>query len=175
MGIIDWGARISIISSHFVDQIRREHGVDLSQEPLALHRIKDAAEQIKIQLDVVNNVNFQLPYIMASNGHTFNANLIITRLKLEEPFDGLITRTITHCDQALRDAGLKREEIDHIVLVGGMSRMPAIRQRVSKYFGRVPKLQLDPSRIVAYGAAQQNKSPPGRWRRTKFIAVRNQD
>lgn len=145
---------------YFVDQIRRDHGVDLSSNALALHRIKDAAERIKIDLDSVETVRAPLPYLTTDQGKMFNAELRIARAEIEDLFAGLIAQTVRPCEAAIRAASSYKHDddptpfkIDRLILVGGMSRMPAIRKQVAELFGLTPSQQLDPSRIVALGAA----------------------
>jgi molecular chaperone DnaK len=160
-----------LLVNFFVDQIRKEHGVDLSSDALALHRIKDAAEQIKVELDGVNTATRVLPYLTKASGELFNANLKVTRVEIEQLFDDLITRTLAPCAQALRDAYLLTSDVRRLVLVGGMSRMPAIRRRVSEFFGMTPKRQLDPSRIVAHGAAIHGGVLSGRCKNVLLLDV----
>lgn len=142
-----------LLVDFFVNRIRRDHGVDVASDALALHRIKDAAEQLKVELDSVNKARRTLPYLTTAAGGLFSAELEISRGEIEQLFEGLITRTLAPCAQAMRDADIKAADLDRLVLVGGMSRMPAVRRRISEFFGITPKRQLDPSRIVAQGAA----------------------
>jgi molecular chaperone DnaK len=115
---------------HFVEQFKREFGFDLGKDPLALHRIKDAAEQLKIQLDVAQTAAVRLPYLTVHADEFFHADLKLTRNALNELFDGLIERTLRPCRLALKDAGLEASELKTLILVGGMSRVPGIQKRV---------------------------------------------
>ena len=142
-----------LLVDFFINQIRDEHGVDLSSNALALHRIKDAAERIKIELDSRVAVTVPLPYITISAEKMFNAELRITRTQLESLFQPLIDRTLLPCEHAARDSCKSIPPVGRLILVGGMSRMPAIRARVAEYFRTTPRQQMDPSRIVALGAA----------------------
>ena len=144
-----------ILVRHFVEQLHREYGIDLAHNPLALHRIKDAAEQIKIYLDVQMTASVELPYLAVRNGQFLNIQLKLNRELLERLFADLIERTLEPCREALRGAELTADQLDALVLVGGMSRMPVIQRRVAEFFGRAPVSGVDPSRIVAYGAAIQ--------------------
>jgi molecular chaperone DnaK len=138
---------------YFADELGRDYGIDVANDPLALHRIKDAAEQLKIQLDTVQNASIDLPYLAVREGKFFNYEMKMSRPIVDRLFDELIERTIGPCRQAFRDAGLKTTEIDELILVGGMSRAPRIRERMSEFFGRKPLGHADPSRVVALGAA----------------------
>jgi molecular chaperone DnaK len=140
---------------YFIEEIKQERGMDLASDPLALHRIKDAAEQLKIQLDVVQTATVQLPYLAVRKGEFVHADLKLTRTKLDELLRPLIDKTLVPCSAALKDAGLTANDLNALVLVGGMSRMPGIRRRVAEFFGVMPKGHMDPSRVVAYGAAIQ--------------------
>ncbi len=139
---------------YFVEQIGRETNVDLSSDSLALHRIKDAAEQIKIELDTAREAVVGLPYLLSQEGRFLHIELKLTREGLEELVGELVDRTLAPCRNALKDAGCTSENLDALVLAGGMSRMPAVRKRVGEFFRRTPELlRHDPLRIVAHGAA----------------------
>ena len=142
-----------LLVEFFVKQIRRDHGIDLASNALALHRIKEASERVKIELDSIASVTASLPYLTTDKGEVFNAELKISRSEIEELFEPLISRTILPCRTALHESG--ETKVERLILVGGMSRMPAIRARVSEFFEITPHQHLDPSRIVAFGAAIQ--------------------
>jgi molecular chaperone DnaK len=144
-----------LLVTFLVERILQEHGVDLTSDTLALHRLKEAAEQIKIDLDSCASTSRSLPYLTTSSGDLFTAELKVSRAELEQLFDDLISRTLAPCSKALADGGIERDSISRLVLVGGMSRMPAVRRRVAEFFDLPTKQHLDPSRIVAHGAAIQ--------------------
>jgi molecular chaperone DnaK len=161
---------------YFIDQLQRTHDLNLVDDPLALHRIKDAAEQLKIQLDVVHNATINLPYLSAIKGNFFHAELRLTRDLLESLFCELIERTLNPCRLALKDAGLKPDDIDALLLVGGMSRTPDIRRKVAEFFNLKPEGHADPTRSVAHGAAIQAAVLKGNikdvllYRRNPYVA-----
>jgi molecular chaperone DnaK len=142
-----------VLVRHFVQMIKHEYNVDLSGDALALHRIKDAAEKIKIQLDVAQYAVVSLPYLSSKHGSFFHVELKLTREDMVGLVRDLIDQTLVPCQRALKDAWLTAKDLNSLLLVGGMSRMPEVRRRVSEYFGIVPEQHHDPSRIVALGAA----------------------
>jgi molecular chaperone DnaK len=132
---------------------RRENGADLRKDRLALQRLKEAAEKAKIELSSVQQTEINLPFITADRGGPKHLTTKLTRSKIESLVDDLIQKTIGCCEAALRDASLKPGEIDEVVLVGGMTRMPKIVQVVKNFFGREPQKGIDPAGLVAMGAA----------------------
>ena len=132
-----------------------EEGVDLRQDPMALQRLKEAAEKAKIELSSTTSTEINLPYIMPVNGIPKHLVKTLTRAKFEQLADRLIQATIRPCEQALRDAGLSASEIDEVILVGGSTRIPAIQQIVEKFFGKAPSKGVNPDEVVAVGAAIQ--------------------
>jgi molecular chaperone DnaK len=140
---------------YFVDQLQHTHGLNLAEDPLALYRIKDTVEQLKIQLDVAQDTATRLPYLSTIDGTFFHAELRLTRNLLEDLFSELIERTLNPCRTALKDAGFKPAELDALLLVGGMSRTPSLRKKVSEFFNLIPEGYGDPTRVVALGAAIQ--------------------
>lgn len=143
--IIDWLA----------DEFQKEEGVDLRQDPMALQRLKEAAEKAKIELSSTTSTEINLPYIMPVNGVPKHLVKTLTRAKFEQLADKLIQATIKPCEQALKDAGLTAKDIDEVILVGGSTRIPAIQQIVEKFFGKAPSKGVNPDEVVAVGAAIQ--------------------
>ena len=143
--IIDWLAQ----------EFMNEEGIDLRQDPMALQRLKEAAEKAKIELSSTTSTEINLPYIMPVNGIPKHLVKTLTRAKFEQLADSLIQATIVPCQQALKDAGLSASEIDEVILVGGSTRIPAIQQVVEKFFGKAPSKGVNPDEVVAVGAAIQ--------------------
>ena len=143
--IIDWLA----------DEFQKEEGVDLRQDPMALQRLKEAAEKAKIELSSSTSTEINLPYIMPVNGIPKHLVKNLTRAKFEQLCDSLIQATIVPCQQALKDAGMTPADIDEIILVGGSTRIPAVQQIVEKFFGKAPSKGVNPDEVVAVGAAIQ--------------------
>ena len=138
-----------------IAEFKKEQGVDLSKDVLALQRLKEAAEKAKIELSSAQQTDLNLPYITADASGPKHLNLKITRAKLEALVEDLIERTIAPCRTAIKDAGVKVDEIDDVILVGGMSRMPKVQEMVKAFFGREPRKDVNPDEAVAAGAAIQ--------------------
>ncbi|MFH1891374.1 MAG: molecular chaperone DnaK [Candidatus Zixiibacteriota bacterium] len=143
--IIDW----------LVDEFRKEQGIDLSKDPMALQRLKEAAEKAKIELSTTVETSINLPFVTADQNGPKHLNLTLTRAKYEQMVDDLIERAIKPCSHALKDAGLKVSDIKEVVLVGGMTRMPKVVESVKEFFGREPHKGVNPDEVVAIGAAIQ--------------------
>lgn len=143
--IIDWAS----------EQFKMEQGIDLRNDRQALQRLREAAEKAKIELSTTMQSELNLPYITADASGPKHLNLTLTRSKLEQLTDSLIQRTIEPCRQAIKDAGCSLSDITQIVLVGGMTRMPAIQEAVRKFFGKEPHKGVNPDEVVALGAAIQ--------------------
>ncbi|MCX8143836.1 MAG: molecular chaperone DnaK [Bacteroidia bacterium] len=143
--IIDWIA----------EEFKKEEGVDLRQDPMALQRLKDAAEKAKIELSSTTTTEINLPYITSVNNVPKHLTKTLTRAKFEQLVDHLIKRTIEPCKSALDKAGLKPSDIDEVILVGGSTRIPAIQAAVEKFFGKAPNKSVNPDEAVAIGAAIQ--------------------
>lgn len=143
--IIDWLA----------DEFNKEEGIDLRKDPMALQRLKEAAEKAKIELSSTTTSEINLPYIMPVNGIPKHLVKSLTRAKFEQMADSLINRTIEPCKSALKNAGLSTSDIDEIILVGGSTRIPAIQAAVEKFFGKAPSKGVNPDEVVALGAAIQ--------------------
>ena len=143
--IIDWLA----------EEFQREEGVDLRQDPMALQRLKEAAEKAKIELSSNTSTEINLPYIMPVNGIPKHLVKTLTRAKFEQLADRLINACIEPCRQALKDAGISANEIDEVILVGGSTRIPAVQEMVQKFFGKTPSKGVNPDEVVAVGAGIQ--------------------
>ena len=143
--IIDWLA----------DEFKSDEGVDLRQDPMAMQRLKEAAEKAKIELSSSTSTEINLPYIFPVNGVPKHLVRTLTRAKFEQLADRLIQACVAPCEQALKDAGLSKNEIDEVILVGGSTRIPAIQEIVEKIFGRTPSKGVNPDEVVALGAATQ--------------------
>ena len=143
--IIDWLA----------EEFLKDEGVDLRQDPMALQRLKEAAEKAKIELSSTTTTEINLPYIMPVNGVPKHLVKTLTRAKFEQLADSLIQACIPPCQQALKDANLSTSEIDEVILVGGSTRIPAVQEIVQKFFGKAPSKGVNPDEVVAVGAAIQ--------------------
>ncbi len=143
------------IIEYLADEFKKEQGIDLRGDRLALQRLKEAAEKAKIELSSSMQTEVNLPFITADQSGPKHLNIKVTRAKLEALVDDLIQRTIEPCRKALKDAGLKASEIDEVILVGGMTRMPKVQQVVKDFFGREPHKGVNPDEVVAMGAAIQ--------------------
>ena len=143
------------IMDYLADEFRRETGIDLRNDRLALQRLKDAAEKAKIELSSTTQTDVNLPFITADQNGPKHLNMKLTRAKLEALVDDLVQRTVGPCKAALKDAGLQPSEIDEVVLVGGQTRMPKVQETVQKLFGREPHKGVNPDEVVAIGAAIQ--------------------
>jgi len=140
---------------YLADEFKRENGIDLRGDRLALQRLKEAAEKAKIELSSTQQTEINLPFITADQSGPKHLTMKVTRAKLESLVDDLIQRTIGPCEAALKDAGVKAAEIDEVVLVGGMTRMPKVQETVKSFFGREPHKGVNPDEVVAIGAAIQ--------------------
>jgi molecular chaperone DnaK len=143
--IIDWLA----------DEFKKDEGIDLRKDPMALQRLKEAAEKAKIELSSSTSTEINLPYIMPVNGIPKHLVKTLSRAKFEQLADSLIQACIEPCRQALKDAGMTISDIDEVILVGGSTRIPAIQNIVEKFFGKAPSKGVNPDEVVAVGAAIQ--------------------
>lgn len=141
--------------SYFADEFKKEQGVDLKNDKLALQRLKEAAEKAKIELSSAQQTEINLPFITADQNGPKHLTMKLTRAKFESLVEDLVKRTIEPCKAALKDAGLTAGEIDEVVLVGGMTRMPKIQEVVKNFFGKEPHKGVNPDEVVAMGAAIQ--------------------
>ena len=143
------------VIDYLADEFKKEQGIDLREDRLALQRLREAAEKAKIELSSAMETEVNLPFITADQTGPKHLNIKLTRAKLEALVDDLIERTIGPCKAALKDAGLKASEINEIILVGGMTRMPKVIETVKNLFGREPHKGVNPDEVVAVGAAIQ--------------------
>ncbi len=143
------------IVDYLLNEFKKENGIDLKSDKLALQRLKEAAEKAKIELSSATQTEINLPFVTADKTGPKHINLKMTRAKLEALVEELITRTIPPCKTALKDAGLSAGEIDEVVLVGGMTRMPKVVEEVKNFFGKEPNKSVNPDEVVAMGAAIQ--------------------
>ena len=143
------------IIDYIIGEFKRDQGVDLSKDVLALQRLKEAAEKAKIELSSSQQTEVNLPYITADANGPRHLNMKMTRAKLESLVDELIERTIEPCRIAMKDAGVSTSQISDVILVGGMTRMPKVQEKVREFFGREPRKDVNPDEAVAVGAAIQ--------------------
>jgi molecular chaperone DnaK len=143
------------IIDFLADEFKKDQGIDLRGDRLALQRLKEAAEKAKIELSSASQTDVNLPFITADQTGPKHLNITLTRAKLEQLVEDLVQRTIEPCRKALADAGVKSSDIDEVVLVGGMTRMPKIIETVKSFFGREPHRGVNPDEVVAIGAAIQ--------------------
>ena len=143
------------IIDFIIDEFNKINGIDLKKDPIALQRIKASAERAKIELSSSQQTEINEPYIAMANGAPVHLNMKLTRAKLESLAEGLIDQTIEPCRIALKDAGLSVSDIDDVILVGGMTRMPAVQDKVKAFFGKEPRKDINPDEAVAVGAALQ--------------------
>ncbi|HEY3918530.1 MAG TPA: molecular chaperone DnaK [Stellaceae bacterium] len=143
------------VIDYLADEFKKEQGIDLRNDKLALQRLKEAAEKAKIELSSSMQTEVNLPFITADQNGPKHLNIKLTRAKLEALVDDLIQKTIDPCRNALKDAGLKASEINEVILVGGMTRMPKVIEAVKQFFGKEPNRSVNPDEVVAVGAAIQ--------------------
>jgi molecular chaperone DnaK len=143
------------IVDYLADEFKKDNSIDLREDKLALQRLKEEAEKAKIELSSSMQTEINLPFITADQSGPKHLNIKLTRAKLESLVDDLIKRTIEPCKKALKDAGLTAAEVGEVILVGGMTRMPKIAERVKEFFGRDPNKGVNPDEVVALGAAIQ--------------------
>jgi len=143
------------IVDYLIEEFKKDNGIDLRTDKLALQRLKEAAEKAKIELSSAEQTDVNLPFITADKTGPKHINLKMTRAKLEALVEDLITKTLPPCKTALKDAGLTANEIDEVVMVGGMTRMPRVLAEVKNFFGKEPNKSVNPDEVVAMGAAIQ--------------------
>ena len=141
--------------NYLADEFKKDNGVDLREDKLALQRLKEAGEKAKIELSSASQTEVNLPFITADQSGPKHLALKLTRSKLESLVEDLVQKTIAPCKEALKDAGIKASDIDEVVLVGGQTRMPKIRETVQEFFGKEPNMSVNPDEVVAMGAAIQ--------------------
>ncbi len=140
---------------YLADEFKKESGIDLHSDPLALQRLKEAAEKAKIELSSTQQTDVNLPYITADASGPKHLNIKVTRAKLESLVEDLVARTIDPCKTALKDAGLSASDINDVIMVGGQTRMPKVQETVKDFFGKEPRKDVNPDEAVAVGAAIQ--------------------
>lgn len=144
-----------LLVDYLASEFKKENSIDLRGDKLALQRLKDEAEKAKKELSSAQQTEINLPFITADASGPKHLNMKLTRAKLESLVDGLVQRTVAPCAAALKDAGLQAAEIDEVILVGGMTRMPKVQETVKNFFGREPHRGVNPDEVVAMGAAIQ--------------------
>ena len=144
-----------VIINWLAESFKDQENIDLRKDPMALQRLKDAAEKAKIELSSSNETEINLPYVTAVDGVPKHLVLKLSRAKFEQMADDLVSRTLKPCALALKDAGLSKEEIDEVILVGGSTRIPRIQQAVEEFFGKKPNRGVNPDEVVAIGASIQ--------------------
>jgi molecular chaperone DnaK len=145
------------IIDFIITEFKKDSGVDLSKDVLALQRLKEAAEKAKIELSSSTGTDINLPYVTADASGPKHLNIKLNRAKLEQLVDELIERTIAPCRTAIKDAGVSVSDIDDVILVGGMTRMPKVQDKVKEFFGQEPRRDVNPDEAVAVGAAIQGQ------------------
>ncbi|MGQ9685175.1 MAG: molecular chaperone DnaK [Thiobacillaceae bacterium] len=156
---------------YIIEEFKKEQGVDLKNDVLALQRLKEAAEKAKIELSSTTQTEINLPYITADASGPKHLVMKITRAKFESLVDDLIERTIEPCKIAIKDAGIKVSDIDEVILVGGMTRMPKVQEKVREFFGKEPRKDVNPDEAVAIGAAIQGGVLQGEVRDVLLLDV----
>lgn len=144
-----------VIIDFLADEFKSQENIDLRKDPMALQRLKDAAEKAKIELSSSTETEINLPYITAVDGVPKHLVIKLTRAKFEQLADELVNRTLEPCRLAMKDAGLSKDEIDEVILVGGSTRIPRIQEEVEKFFGKKPNRGVNPDEVVAIGASIQ--------------------
>ena len=152
LGGDDFDARII---DFLADEFKKDEGIDLRKDPMAMQRLKDAAEKAKIELSSSAKTNVNLPFVTATNDGPKHLNVDLSRAKFEQLVDDLVKRSITPCEKALKDAGMSKSDIDQVILVGGSTRIPRIQEAVKEFFGKDPSKGVNPDEVVAVGAAIQ--------------------
>lgn len=146
-----------ILIEYLINECKKDQGIDLSKDVLALQRLKEAAEKCKIELSSTTQSEINLPYISADASGPKHFNIKLNRAKLESLVDELIEKTIEPCRLAIKDAGINVKDIDDVILVGGMTRMPKVQEKVKEFFGKEPRRDVNPDEAVAIGAAIQGQ------------------
>ena len=144
-----------MLINHLIDEFKKDHGIDLKADKAAMQRLKEAAEKAKIELSTTNETSVNIPFITADADGPKHMDMTLSRADFEKLALELVEKTIKPCEDALKDAGIKKEEVNEIILVGGMTRMPAVQEAVRKLFNKDPHKGVNPDEVVAIGAAIQ--------------------
>merc|ERR1719474_1696415 len=161
----------TVLLNFLVTEFKKEQGIDLSKDPLALQRLKEAVEKSKCELSSAATTEVNLPFITADQSGPKHMNLKLTRAKLENLVNSLIQRTMNPCEVCLKDAEVSKSDIDEVLLVGGMTRMPKVQESVSQFFGKAPSKNVNPDEVVAAGAAIQGGVMTGNVKDVLLIDV----
>merc|ERR1719474_813446 len=145
----------TVLLNFLVAEFKKEQGIDLSMDPLALQRLKEAAEKAKCELSSTATTEVNLPFITADQSGPKHLNMTVSRAKLENLVDTLIKRTMKPCEVCIKDADISKSDLDEVILVGGMTRMPKVQEAVTNFFGKTPSKNVNPDEVVAMGAAIQ--------------------
>jgi molecular chaperone DnaK len=145
----------SKLIDYLADEFKKDEGIDLRNDPMAMQRLKDAAEKAKIELSSSQKTNVNLPFITATDAGPKHLNVDVTRSKFEQLIDDLVKKTVGPCKTAMNDAGISKDEVDQVILVGGSTRVPKIQETVKDFFGKDPSKGVNPDEVVAIGAAIQ--------------------
>ncbi len=143
------------VIDHIADEFQKQEGIDLRKDKMALQRLKEAAEKAKIELSSQTQTNINLPFITATQEGPKHLSIDLTRAKFEQLIDDLVERTIPPMEKAMQDAGLAKDQIDEVILVGGSTRVPVVQRSVEQFFGKKPNKSVNPDEVVAIGAAVQ--------------------
>ncbi len=143
------------VIKYLAEEFKKDEGIDLREDPMAMQRLKDAAEKAKIELSSSQKTNVNLPFITATDSGPKHLNIDLTRAKFEQLVDDLVQKTVKPCEKALKDAGITKNDVDQIILVGGSTRIPKIQEVVKDFFGKDPSKGVNPDEVVAIGAAIQ--------------------
>lgn len=144
-----------VIINWILEEFKKENGIDLAADPLALQRIKEAAEKAKIELSTAMETEINQPFITSDENGPKHLVMKLTRAKLEELVNDLVEKTLKPCEQALKDSGFSKSDLNEVILVGGMTRMPLVQKKVEEFFGKKPNMSVNPDEVVALGAAVQ--------------------
>jgi len=145
----------TVVLQFLVSEFKKDQGIDLSKDPLALQRLKEAAEKAKCELSSTATTEVNLPFITADQSGPKHLNMTVSRAKLENLVDTLIKRTMKPCEVCIKDADISKSDLDEVILVGGMTRMPKVQEAVTSFFGKTPSKNVNPDEVVAMGAAIQ--------------------
>lgn len=145
----------NVLQKYLIDQFKKDTGIDVANDKMALQRLKEAAEKAKIELSSTSQTDVDLPFLTADKSGPKHLKLKITRAKFESLVEELLNRTLKPCENCLKDSGLSKDKIDEVLLVGGMTRMPKVQELVKKFYGKEPSKSVNPDEAVALGAAIQ--------------------